>query len=40
MGYYIQQLDFIKYKRTVFNDLNKKHMKRPLLKMKNRKIRM
>ena len=35
----MQQLDFIKYKRTVFNDLNK-DMKMPFLKMKNRKMLM
>ena len=28
----MQQLYFIKYKRTVFKDLNKRHIKRPLLK--------
>ena len=34
----MQQLDFIKYKRTDFNDLNKRHIKRLLLKMKDRKM--
>ena len=28
----MQQLDFIKYKRAVFNDLNKRHIKKLLLK--------
>ena len=29
----MKQLDFIKYKRTIFNDVKKGHIKRLLLKM-------